>query len=79
MKQLLLACLLLAGCGSLNAQYVQADRKLFDSIAAEYSSVYVESLPPPDLDAEQRETRARTLRLWQARLVEAEAALTERN
>lgn len=98
MKTLLLtSLLLLAGCGTLNQQYVDADRKLYNAIADEYSSyaasgyrfdkdgsvVVVGSADDPEFgkpslrEQEDRELRLRTIRLWQARLVEAEKAIHE--
>lgn len=74
MKKLLFAVALLVGCGSVNRQYVEADRKLYDAIANEYVAALTTQLV---IDDDGRELRERTIRLWEARLIEAEASLAE--
>lgn len=95
MKKLLglVLAISLAGCGSLNEKYVEADRATYDAVAPDYelflkSGVVLDengkilkdangNNVPPDSD--WIELRRSTLILWNARIKEAEKALVEGN
>lgn len=89
MKSRILALVLLAGCGSVPAAYVDADEKFYEAVAPEYEGYVRSGLQfsregvmvvdsqayPVLLTEEQREDRLRTLRLQRTVLDEAKAAL----
>lgn len=58
-----------SGCGSLDREYVRADRATFDAIAPEYLDYIRED---GDLDAEQKHLRRLNVGAWQQRLEAAE-------
>ena len=66
---LLLPVLMLAACGSLDRQYVEADRATFEAIAPAYSA-YVED--DGTLSDDQRSLRLGLVELRRMRLEEAE-------
>lgn len=66
--------LALAGCGSLDATYVDADRKTLDAIAPVYLR-YVEA--DDDLTERERERKRSLIRSWEHRLQDAEHHLED--
>lgn len=71
MRRYLLALLLvLAGCGSLQDQYVDADRATYQAIWSEYEAYFEADRA---LSEEQRKRRRRTGKAWRARISEGVA------
>lgn len=71
----ILFALALVGCGSLNADYVRADRANYDAIAPIVSGYVHDTLVPPTDNL--REVYEAKLVLWNARIAAAEKALAE--
>ena len=69
MKRILIYTSLLfsIGCGSLDTLYVEADQATFNAVAP----IYLEySAQDTNLDADQRDRRARLVRAWKRRIEE---------
>lgn len=63
------AALLMTACGSLDKQYVEADRATFDAVAPRYSKYLDEDKA---LDDTTRQERKDTITSWRVRLETAE-------
>jgi len=66
---LLLICFLISGCGTLNADYVRADRDTFNAIAPSFKK-YVEA--DESLTDDQVRDRLLTLDTWNKRIERGE-------
>lgn len=76
MKRFILPILFaLVGCGSLNADYVRADRANYDTIAPVVSEYLSGNIVPPTGD--MKNLLESKLVLWNARIAAAEASLVE--
>lgn len=75
LSALLLVALAASGCGSLNDQYVEADRATFDAVASRYK-MYVDA--DPNLTPLQKKSKKNTIDSWEARLTGAEDFLRKK-
>ncbi len=69
---LVLVGLTVPACGSLDRQYVEADRATFNAVAPEYLADLEQRFPGEE-NRDKRERRQRTVQSWELRLKRAES------